>query len=290
MNRRRFLTVSAAFLALPAQAGAMPHRWRGQALGAEAEIVLLGDPAAADAAFSEIRQTLATVEASFSLFDPASELSRLNLQGSAVVSAGFADLLRLSDRLHDITDGLFDPSVQSLWRALFKGQPPSRRAVGWKRVLLKGARVSLAPGQALTFNGIAQGYATDLVAKALQVRGFGEVLVNVGEFKGRGRPWKIGLSDPTFGHLGTRTLTDGAIATSSPGAMSLGGGGHILHPGDGRAQWSTVSVEAASAALADGLSTALCLASIDQVATIRTRLPEVRRITLVDDQGRLRTL
>ncbi|MBY6048319.1 FAD:protein FMN transferase [Vannielia litorea] len=290
MKRRRFLSITACFAALPLAAQAAPQRWRGRALGAEAEIVLHGGARATRAAFAEIERVLRAVEASFSLSDPASELSRLNREGSLSVSPRFTALMELTDQLHAATHGLFDPTVQPLWRSLFEGRETDRAAIGWTRVQRSGARVRLATGQALTFNGIAQGYATDLVAEALRKRGFGEVLVNIGEYAGHGGHWTIGLTDPAHGHLGTRTLTDGAIATSSPSAMQLGAAGHILHPKGGHPIWSTVSVEANSAALADGASTAFCLAPADDIRSMIRRLPGLRRVTLVDAAGNLTTL
>lgn len=290
MKRRRFLSIAAAFAAAPAAAEAVPNRWRGIALGAEAEIVLYGDRAAAVAAFATIAEVLAAVERSFSLYDPASELAELNRTGVLRMSDRFAQLVRVAGHMNTATDGLFDPTVQPVWRALSERSRPPYEAVGWNRVQVSDADLRLGPGQALTFNGIAQGFATDLVADALRSEGFTQVLVNIGEFSGHGRDWRIGLSDPVLGHLGTRTLRDGAIATSSPDAMQVGPGGHILHPWGGPVRWSTVSVEAGSAALADGLSTALCLADAETVTTIRSRLPDVRRITLVDTEGNLRTL
>ena len=113
-----------------------------------------------------------------------------------------------------------------------------------------------------------------------------ETLVNIGEYRALGGPFKLGLSDPTQGHLGTRTLQDGAIATSSP--ILPGSASHILH----RSQtplWSTVSVEATTATRADCLSTALCLTPRDQIAEIRQH-PDISRITLVDFDGNLTTL
>ena len=84
-----------------------------------------------------------------------------------------------------------------------------------------------------------------------------------------GGPFRLSLEDPHFGPVGLRTLHDKAMATSSPGAMMLGQRAHILHPTARAAPlWSTISVEADSAALADGLSTALCLASRDQIEEI----------------------
>ncbi len=83
-------------------------------------------------------------------------------------------------------------------------------------------------------------------------------------------------------------LRNGAIATSSPGAMSLGDQAHILHP-KSQPRWSTVSVEAQTASLADGLSTAMVLATRDQIAAWR-RLAGLHRVTVVDFDGNLSTL
>ncbi len=128
------------------------------------------------------------------------------------------------------------------------------------------------------------------MAEHLRVAGFGKVLVNVGEFAGYGEAWRVGIADPEHGTLGHRTLNDGVIATSSPNALMLSASGHILHLGGGAPIWSTVSVEASSATLADGLSTALCLAPENDIRQIRSRLTGVGRITLVDAEGALTTL
>ena len=53
---------------------------------------------------------------------------------------------------------------------------------------------------------------------------------------------------------------------------------------------STASVEAESAALADALSTACCLLEPDEIRRAMAALPRIRRVTLVDGEGRLRTL
>ena len=64
---------------------------------------------------------------------------------------------------------------------------------------------------------------------------------------------------------------------------------HIFDPADKTApRWSTVSVEAKSAALADGLSTALCMAPRDQIAQVAEATGT--RITLIDDAGDLTRL
>jgi thiamine biosynthesis lipoprotein len=185
---------------------------------------------------------------------------------------------------------LFDPTVQPLWQALADGGATNRarEAIGWNRVQITPDRVSLQPNQALTFNGIAQGFATDLVAEMMDANRFDNALINIGEYRSTGGSWRLGMQDAQHGLLGQRTLTRGAIATSDTSASPLGERGHILHP---RAQphWSSVSVEADTAAWADALSTALTLAPLDQVRAIKAAA-NLRRVTLVSFDGELITL
>jgi len=285
LNRRRFLSISAAcMLATPARA--QIHRWQGRALGAEVDITLHAPAEIAEPALDRARGSLDAVMAQFDLFDPASTVSRLNRTGHLdAPDVMFRRLMQACTQVHAATGGLFDPTVQPLWRALAERQPPqaARALIDWSRVRHSAASVTLGEGQALTFNGIAQGFATDLVAEALRDAGLERTLVNIGEFRGTGGPWRLGIIDPEIGMIGTRTLTSSAIATSSPKAVPLGGQGHILH-GHAKPRWSTVSVEAATATMADGFSTALTMARLEDIrAAVGTF--GIRRITLVSDQG-----
>lgn len=296
ISRRRFLLVSAAFAAFPAVPVAAAS-WDGIALGARARITLRGPSERAETALSAARRAIAEAEHLFSLYDPSSVLSRLNEIGSATVPDRFGTLLDACAGLHQATDGKFDPTLQPLWQALAKGGDVDRAKalVGWDRIRRdREGRVTLGEGQALTLNGIAQGFATDMVSHALAAHGFSEALVNIGEFRGLGGPWRIGVEDPKHGLLATRTLQSGAIATSSPGALSLSASRqHILDPVSesiGRVSaplWSTVSVEARTAALADGASTALCHMDVAAMRKVRARLPDIGRVTLIDHQGDL---
>lgn len=290
LNRRRFLSISAAcMLATPARA--QIHRWQGRALGAEVDITLHAPAEIAEPALDRARGSLDAVMAQFDLFDPASTVSRLNRTGHLdAPDVMFRRLMQACTQVHAATGGLFDPTVQPLWRALAEGQSPeaARALIDWSRVRHSAASVTLGEGQALTFNGIAQGFATDLVAEALRDAGLERTLVNIGEFRGTGGPWRLGISDPKIGMIGTRTLTSSAIATSSPKAVPLGGQGHILH-GHAKPRWSTVSVEAATATMADGFSTALTMARLEDIrAAVGTF--GIRRITLVSDQGDVSTV
>ena len=288
MNRRRFLMISAAAL-VPGRALAETE-WRGVAFGAEARMILRGNRRAAEAAISALPRLIDEMEAEFSLYRP-SALTRLNGQASLVPSAALRALISVADQVHRATGGAFDPTIQPLWQALATGADPApaRRAIGWDRVGL-GPTVTLAPGQALTFNGIAQGFASDAARDLLRDFGFAQALVSLGEHAALGGPFRLGLDDPEAGFMGTRTLTGGAIATSSPRATLVGGEPHILHPAGLPPLWSTVSIEADSAALADALSTACVFLDREQITAARDRLPGIGRITLVDFGGDLSVL
>ena len=141
---------------------------------------------------------------------------------------------------------------------------------------------------ALTFNGIAQGFGAEAVKAHLVTHGFDQALIDMGETAALGGPFRLGLQDPDHGQLATRTLTGSAIATSSPRATLVNGQPHIRHPRGLPSLWSTVSVQATSAALADALSTALVFLPADRIARIRHS--GLIRVTLIDPDGNLTTI
>lgn len=287
MNRRRFLAITAASL-MPH--GARASVWRGTALGADVSITLQGQ--GADAALADVRQLLRGIEGLFSLYKPSSALCRLNANGRAMTPApAFLRLMAICGDIVRRTNGCFDPTVQPLWQALATGGDiiAARNLIGWDRVAITADVIRLAEGQALTFNGIAQGFATDLVTERLATFGFTRALVNIGEYRALGGPWSLSIDDPRFGALAQLSLDGNAVATSSPAAIMVGGHPHILSRGGQPPLWSTVSVAAPSAALADGLSTAFCLMDRDAIKRVLTGTDGVA-LRLIDHSGNLTTL
>ena len=280
LTRRRFLTLTAcAAMARPAGAGPAPKEWRGIALGADVVLrVEGGDPRAARAFFAESARVLRGVEDRFSLYR-GSDLTRLNALGRlAHPSDEFTALLTLAGQVHAATGGAFDPTVQPLWalwaEAAANGRRPDAGAIeavlrrtGWDKVRLDAAAITLAPGTALTLNGIGQGYVADRVAALLEAEGLSNILIDTGELRALGgRPdggnWPVRLE------TGERlSLRQRALATSAPLGTTFdqaGRDGHILDPATGMptaSAWRSVSISAPSAAIADALATAACLMS-----------------------------
>ncbi|HHZ10685.1 MAG TPA: FAD:protein FMN transferase [Rhizobiales bacterium] len=302
MTRRRFVAISAtvagaAIAGLPMAAAAAPlARWHGVALGAEASIILRHPDAAR--ILAACRAEIARLESIFSLYDTSSALSRLNADGR--LDAPPFELLELLGQcgaLHTATGGLFDPTVQPLWAAYAEafagGRAPGAEAiagalgrVGWTGVSAEPGRISFArPGMALTLNGIAQGYIADRVAALLRAEGLTDVLVNTGELRALGGhpdggAWPVSFDDRSG--AASIGLRDAALASSAPLGTAFdadGKVGHILNPKNGRpaaSAWRLVSVTARTAALADGLSTALCLMSHDEIERTLARFPDAR--------------
>jgi FAD:protein FMN transferase len=295
LTRRRFLAITAASVCSGTAALARSHSWTGHAFGSDVRIELSGPRDQVKATLDQVIAQLRAIERLFSLYDPSSQLSRLNQTGHLKSPAPeFQELIALCSGMHTATQGVFDPSIQPLWSALAQGTDTSaaRQSIGWERVRVAPGVISLAPGQALTFNGIAQGFATDLVRAELSQRGFKKALINIGEYAALGGPFTLGLSDPLHGHLGTRRLTNTAIATSSTTAMSLGkSASHIQHPTtNASALWSTVSVKTDQAAIADATSTAFSVMSRAEIRAALGHLPMGTEVTLVDFNGDIETL
>ncbi len=271
LTRRRFIAISAALAPSLALADTRLHVETGVALGANVTLRLDHPeaPRLATLAMAEIRR----LEAIFSLYLPDSALCRLNRDGTlADPPFDLLDCLTLSGAVHRASGGRFDPTVQPLWqaeaRALERGIPLSdadRRVlqdrIGWAGVTLSPAALTLRPGMALTLNGIAQGYIADRVADLLAGHGLTRALIDTGELVALPEgAWPVRLASG-----GSLSLRNRALATSSPLGMTFGGDGrtsHILDPMTLRPvvpRWRSVCVSAPRAALADALSTALCL-------------------------------
>ncbi len=277
LTRRRLIAISAILATVPGatHAKTAARLWTGQALGARASIRI--DHPDADAIVTRVMAEIDRLENILSLYRPDSALSRLNRDGHLQAPPfELLECLSLADAVHRASGGRFDPTVQPLWtlwaESAANGTRPGsaevdrvRANVGWAKVKLEAASITLHPGMALTLNGIGQGYVADRVAVLLDAEGLTDILIDTGEFRALGgQPggggWPVRLES------GERLpLRQRALATSAPLGTTFDQAardGHILDPVTGMpapATWRSVSVSAPSAAIADALATAACL-------------------------------
>ncbi|MBN9072988.1 MAG: FAD:protein FMN transferase [Rhizobiales bacterium] len=279
LTRRRLIAISAAIAASSlvgrASAGSTARLWTGQALGARASIRL--DHPQAEAIAARVLAEIDRLEKILSLYRADSALARLNREGRLEAPPfELLECLSTAAAVHAASGGRFDPTVQPLWviwaEAAAAGKRPSdaaiertRRHVGWEKVAMDPAAIELAPGMALTLNGIGQGYVADRVAALLEAEGLSDILIDTGEFHALGGRPEGGAWPMRLESGGRVELRQRALATSAPLGTTFdqaGHDGHILDPATGlpaRSAWRSVSITAPSAAVADALSTAACL-------------------------------
>ena len=232
-----------------------------------------------DAGLDAAVQAIRHVERHMSLFNPESSLCRLNREG--VLNQPNHDLVKiltLARHVSERSQGTFDVTVQPLWdvwqNAKQLNRLPTaselklaRSKTGWQHLEITSERVRLLrPEMALTLNGIAQGYASDLAREALRLQGIEHALIDTGEWSTLGqstdsRPWSLGIENPRrIDAIIASIVSDGrAIATSSDAHCSFSADmrhHHIFDPRTGYSpsELASVTVLAPTCALADALT------------------------------------
>lgn len=253
-----------------------------KALGTEVSVTIAhADPATADAAIAAAFQELEQVESVLSIYQPDSHVSRLNRAGHIDQPHPFLrELMAASLQLSQRTGGAFDVTIQPLWQtyldAYHQDRLPTEREmddargkIGWRKVEITEQHIHLAlQGMAVTFNGIAQGFALDRVRGVLKNQGIAHALIDVGELGAVGRKsaddaWQTGVQHPREpdAFVAVVPLDDRCLATSGDYATTFTRNRehhHILDARTGRSpsELAGVSILAPTGMLADGLSTA----------------------------------
>jgi thiamine biosynthesis lipoprotein len=313
MHRRTFIAATLGGMAGAAvdaaEADQLPlHSGAALAFGTTISIAVRhADPEIAQQAIAAALGEARRVDALMSLHQPPSQVFRLNRD--KVLHGPDRHLLTVLEHartLSRLTQGAFDVTVQPLWRAFdaARGVPPesermrAQRLVGWTQVQAGPERVVLArPGMAITLNGLAQGYATDLALAALRRQGIRHALVDTGEYGalGRtdGRPWRLGIRDPRHEDaLAASVVLDGrCVATSGDYASAFTSDlrhHHIFDPasGDSPTELASVTVLAPTGLEADGLSTAFMVMGARRSHALAAHLPGVDLLTIGKDGAR----
>jgi thiamine biosynthesis lipoprotein len=245
---------------------------------------------AAQAAFSLID----SLEQDLSRFIENSDISRinrLNANQSLIVGPETMACLLESQTVWRLTGGAFDPGA---------GVRIARAKSGSRMGAQTGGAGSIAdlrfdpahfqvhkqdPETDLDLGGIGKGFALDKMDELLREWSIGEFLLHSGQSTVMircgegGTGWKISLSNPEDGTiLGLLDLRSGALSASG-----MKKGDHIIDPRNGqkadvkRSTW----VRTESAALADALSTAFMLMSVDEISDLIRLNPEIKSLLLI---------
>ncbi len=223
--------------------------------------------AALGAALAELEH----IESVMSIYRPESQLSQLNREGVLESPDSLlVEVLQYAAEVAERSGGAFDITVQPLWK--LKGAHPDAAAmalVDWRKVKVHAQRIQLAPGMAITLNGIAQGFAADAAMRVMHAHGVEHALIDAGEFSARGMneekaAWHIGIQHPRErdAYAALTQLENRCLATSGDYETAFSDDfsrHHILDPRTGQSpgELASVSVLAPTAMAADALSTAL---------------------------------
>lgn len=178
----------------------------------------------------EIESVFKDIDRSMSLWDSLSLISRFNRSKTGLfVDAHFVEVFNLSKRIHQETEGAFNPALYPIIKywgfgqdrfhedSLVKKSTPVDSLLKYCRFediqLGEEKRDSAGkefrfirkkyPQNALDFNGIAQGYTVDVLCAFLDKKGIANYMVEVGgEVRAKGlnrqkKAWQIGIDKPT---------------------------------------------------------------------------------------------
>ena len=271
---------------------------------------------------SAIKAELLRVDASMSVFNPQSTISKINSGISSKADFMLYDVLQKARQVSENTGGAFDVTVMPLvnaWGFGFKqGKIPTDAQVDSLRCIVGFHHISLTndslvvrdDGRVMIDCGaIAKGYGVDRVAKLLRDHGVINYMVEIGgEVVTKGRnpegnhPWQIGISRPVANADASAqplqtvlSLENAALATSGNYRNFYVHNGkkyaHTIDPRTGRpVQHSLLSatVIAPDCATADAYATSFMVLGLDGAKAVLAKHKELKAYLIyADEKGQL---
>ena len=187
-----------------------------------------------------IEKDFASINNSMSVFNPQSEISKINSTAENVdvsISEELYFVLETAKKVYEESFGWFDPTIGrliELWGFGTKHEQniPSKgeidnelKYVGFKNIILKKGKIEKKFHQTnINLSSIAKGYAVDKVSNTLEKLGYKNYVVDIGgEIKVKGSRddksvgWNIGVATPlenNFENSIIIEISDYALATS----------------------------------------------------------------------------
>lgn len=244
-----------------------------EVMGSYATITLFSDEETGNEAINAAFDRIKEIEDIASVYDENSEASFLNKNGYLDdPSPDFLNLINNSIEYYNITGGSFDITVQpllDLWSAgeLWKETPEVQAqrieetfpVIGSDKIIVSDDGIEFSvDGMAITFGGIAQGYAVDEAIKIIKGFGIKQALVNISGdiyamgIEPDGDKWAVELENPDrsgdadtgIEPLPAFIFTDKAVTTSGNYYRYYdpeGEVGHIMDPRTGYTAGSCIS-------------------------------------------------
>ncbi len=258
---------------------------------------------------------IARLENKLNEYKDDSWLGRINADSINTVFAMDDDaynILVIADSLYKLSNGAFDPSVKPVWDLWgFNTESPTPpdsleikqelTRVGFDRISFNRKELRKPRGMQLTFGAIAKGYILDQARKYMQTMHLESGYINCRSsmtFFGNGIPQIVYIQHPrkTDDHIASFKLRNLSVGTSGDYQQFYEVEGvryhHIISPFDGYPipNVHSVTVTCASAAWADGLSTALFLMPPEKGLDIVKQMPDTNVVIYYSNETGLVSL
>ena len=263
----------------------------------------------------EILTALKQVDASLSMFNDQSTISKINRNEPVKPDKMFIEVFELAKKVSAETGGAFDITVAPLvnaWGFGFKqGQMPDKQTIdslldiiGFNKIDLKGGNIiKQDPRIMLDCSAIAKGYGSDVVARLLRSRDVKNFMIEIGGevvtsgISEKRLPWKIGVTKPTDDSLSVNqelqtilNVTDKAMATSGNYRNFYYKNGkkyaHTIDPKTGRPVQHNIlsaTVLANNCAVADAYATSFMVLGLDEAQKVLGKHPELMAYFIYSD-------
>ena len=274
---------------------------------------------------AKIEQRLAQINASMSVYQADSEISRFNALARPgepfPISQDFLQVMIVAEELHRLTGGAWDGTVAplvNLWgfgsKTDLRRVPTAaeiaqcRATLGFDQILVSedGYLVKRKPAVTLDLGSIAKGYGVDQIAELIRANGFSDFLVEIGGevfaagLRRDGKQWRVGINrpepdGPPDAVYTVVTLQEKALATSGDYRNFFEVDGvhyaHVIDPQTGYPVANGVvsaSVVSDTCTFADGLATALMVMGPGRGVALVNRLEATECLIVVREKdGRL---
>lgn len=260
------------------------------------------------------------IDTTLSGYNKGSQLSRFNAGKPVEKNAMFKEMLSLSRKFYEETEGALDVASGPLFDAWGFGfttdSLPSPEAVdsilaicGMKNLDENGEPLKEGIRPVLNFNAIAQGYTSDKIAGYLYSVGVKDMLVDIGEIfcdgvNQDGNPWSIGIDRPLDGNDDPGSDLDG-IWQSDAGAHGVvtsgnyrkfyvKGGKKYSHTIDPRTGYPVIhsllsaTIVAPDAASADAYATYCMVIGLDEAKNFIQGRKDLEGYLIYDEEGTMR--
>ena len=287
----------------------------GSKMGTTYQITIIADQLPPEDLEQQIEELLSKVDNSMSTYKENSEISQFNrlpVGKALTISQEFAEVVKISQQVWQLSNGAFDPTIGplvDLW-GFGPGERhdsiPSSHAIaqtkakiGFDSVVLEENNLSKTKPVALDLSAVAKGYAVDRVADLLEMLALPDYLVEIGGeirvsgFNADGIAWRIAMEQPQlFAEVDqVISITDIAVATSGDYRNYFERDGvrysHTIDPKTGMPidhNLASVTVLSESCAVADAWATAFSVMGAEKSLELAEQL-DLTAYMLVRENG-----